>query len=116
MGSKSDSGKDPRNGEDIWQLLYRGAYFRRGPIAMAAFGAIDLALWDIKAKLADMPLYQLFGGKSRENRETIPATVFWYLVMTWRMSSGSILVAMLAGGQQPINLGRAARQTFAPVF
>lgn len=59
-------GLDPRRSEDIWQFFYRGAYFRGGPVAMAALGAVDMALWDIKGKLAGMPVYQLLGGQSRE--------------------------------------------------
>ena len=58
-------GRDPFQSEDIWQYLYKGAYWRRGPVTMAAIGAIDVALWDIKGKALNTPVYNLLGGKSR---------------------------------------------------
>jgi mannonate dehydratase len=57
--------RDPARIEDTWQYLCRGAYWRRGPVAMASISAVDVALWDIKARVAGMPLYQLLGGASR---------------------------------------------------
>ncbi len=59
-------GRDPSAIEDIWHYFYRGAYWKRGPVTMAALSAIDLALWDIKAKSLNTPLYNLLGGKSRQ--------------------------------------------------
>ncbi len=59
-------GRDPFQTEDIWQYLYRGAYWRRGPVTMTAIAAVDVALWDIKGKALNTPVYNLLGGKSRE--------------------------------------------------
>ncbi|WDZ83512.1 D-mannonate dehydratase ManD [Micromonospora cathayae] len=59
-------GRDPARIEDTWQYLYQGAYWRRGPVTMSAVAAVDTALWDIKGKVAGLPVYQLLGGRSRE--------------------------------------------------
>jgi mannonate dehydratase len=59
-------GRDPARIEDTWQFLYRGAYWRRGPVTMSAIAAVDMALWDIKGKVAGLPVYQLLGGACRE--------------------------------------------------
>lgn len=59
-------GRDPARIEDTWQYLYRGVYWRRGPVTMAAIGAVDVALWDIKGKTLGQPVYQLLGGAVRD--------------------------------------------------
>ena len=59
-------GRDARRIEDLWQFLYRGAYWRRGPVTMTAIAAVDTALWDLKGKALGVPVYQLLGGASRD--------------------------------------------------
>jgi mannonate dehydratase len=76
-------GRDPDQIEDIWQFFYKGAYWRRGPVTMAAIAAIDMALWDIKGKALNTPVYNLLGGRCRNgimvyghaNGENIEETV-----------------------------------------
>lgn len=59
-------GMDARNIEDIWQYFYKGVYWKRGPVTMTALAAIDMALWDIKGKVLNTPVYNLLGGRSRD--------------------------------------------------
>src|SRR5262245_37525523 len=59
-------GRDARRIEDIWHFLYKGAYWRGGPVTMTAIAAVDTALWDIKGKALGVPVYQLLGGQARD--------------------------------------------------
>ncbi|NVK55041.1 MAG: D-galactonate dehydratase family protein [Alteromonadaceae bacterium] len=89
-------GKDPARIEDIWQFIYRGAYWRRGPVGMTALAAVDMALWDIKGKVAGLPLYQLLGGRSRDR------------IMTYTHANGSDLQSTLDAVGKAIDEGYAA--------
>ncbi|MEC9262822.1 MAG: D-mannonate dehydratase ManD [Pseudomonadota bacterium] len=89
-------GKDPARIEDIWQYIYRGAYWRRGPVGMTALAAVDMALWDIKGKVAGLPLYQLLGGRSRDR------------IMTYTHANGSDLASTLEAVGEAIEQGYQA--------
>lgn len=97
-------GRDAHAIEDIWQYLYRGSYWRRGPVTMTAISAVDVALWDIKAKLAGMPLYQLLGGQSRQG------------LLAYGHASGRDIPELFDSIRQHLDLGfRAVRiQTSVP--
>lgn len=87
-------GKDPMNIEDHWNTMYRGGFYRGGPILMSAISGIDQALWDIKGKYFNAPVWQLIGGKARE----------------------SIKVYSWIGGDRPSQVAEAAQQAVAAGF
>ncbi|MBV8634266.1 MAG: D-galactonate dehydratase, partial [Burkholderiaceae bacterium] len=63
-------GQDPMRIADLWQAMYRGGFYRGGPILMSAIAGIDQALWDIKGKALGVPVYQLLGGLVRDKMKT----------------------------------------------
>lgn len=81
-------GKDPMDIEDHWNVMYRAGFYRGGPILMSAIAGIDQALWDIKGKYYNAPVYQLLGGKARDKMK----------VYSW------------IGGDRPAEVGEAARK------
>ncbi len=89
-------GRDPFQTEDIWQYLYRGAYWRRGPVTMSAISAVDVALWDIKGKALKTPVYNLLGGKSREG------------VLVYTHANGADIEEAIASVQQHMDEGYLA--------
>lgn len=81
-------GKDPSRIEDIWATLYRAAFYRGGPILMSAISGIDQALWDIKGKKMNAPVYDLLGGACRDKMR----------VYSW------------IGGDRPCDVAAAAKE------
>jgi len=63
-------GQDPARINDLWQVMYRGGFYRGGAILMSAMAGIDQALWDIKGKALGVPIYQLLGGLVRDRMKT----------------------------------------------
>lgn len=87
-------GRDPDTIEDIWQVLYRARFYRGGPIYMSAIAGIDQALWDIKGKRYNLPVYQMLGGAVRDKVR----------VYSW------------IGGDRPSDVAAAAREKLAQGF
>ncbi|SFP73570.1 galactonate dehydratase [Caldicoprobacter faecalis] len=87
-------GKNPLNIEDHWQVLYRGGFYRGGPELMSAISGIDQALWDIKGKYYNAPIYELLGGLCRQKLR----------VYSW------------IGGDRPSDIVEAAREKIEAGF
>jgi mannonate dehydratase len=89
-------GRDARRIEDTWQMLYKGAYWRRGPVTMTAISAVDVALWDIQGKALGAPVYQLLGGRSRDD------------VMVYGHANGADISDTVAAVKKYVELGYKA--------
>jgi mannonate dehydratase len=96
-------GRDAARVEDTWQYLFKGAYWRRGPVTMTAIAAVDTALWDIKGKTAGLPVYQLLGGRSRDG------------VMIYRHASGATVPELLDAIGQHLDAGCLAIRAQASI-
>lgn len=81
-------GRDATESQELWTLMYHNAYWRNGPVLNNAIGGVDLALWDIKGKLAGMPVYNLLGGKARTG------------VTLYRYANGDSREEILEGAQK----------------
>ena len=89
-------GRDARRVEDIWHYLYKGAYWRRGPVTMTAIAAVDTALWDIKGKALGVPVYQLLGGQARDD------------VMVYGHANGESIDDTVAAAAEYVRMGYKA--------
>lgn len=96
-------GRDASAIEDTWRYLYNGAYWRRGPVTMTAIAAVDTALWDIKGKVASLPVYQLLGGRCRSG-----VTVYGH-------ANGATVDELLEAVQRYVDLGYTAVRVQAGV-
>ena len=96
-------GRDARRIEDTWQYLYRGAYWRRGPVTMTAIAAVDVALWDLLGQVAGLPVHQLLGGAARDG------------VMVYGHASGATLDDLSRDIEAHLTLGYKAIRVQAAI-